>query len=100
MKNLTRQSKSDHWDAIAQSQLRFEQLSPDEQIREKLAQLLEFIRQLATTTHGQAELQHRERRFGACVQAAEEGPHAFYGRLRRWLDRDLQGTPRSTTVDS
>ena len=63
---------------------------PTEQIKEKLADLQRFIQQLAHTPHGQADLQQRVRMFGECMQDACENDRDFYGKLRRWLERDCE----------
>jgi len=35
-------------------------------------------------------LQHRIDRFGDCKPLPDESDRHFYGKLRRWLDGDLQ----------
>jgi hypothetical protein len=81
--------------AARQARIRQQNLPPTEQIKEKLADLQKFILQLAHTPHGLADLQQRVRMFGECKQVPGESDRDFYGKLRRWLERDceeLRGT--------
>lgn len=66
-------------------------LSPVDQAESKLVQLQAFICQLSQGPDGQAELQRRFERFGDCKRMPGEFTLQFYGRLRRWLDRDIEG---------
>jgi hypothetical protein len=66
-------------------------LSPKEQVEGKLVRLQVFIQQLEQTTSGKADLKRRFKRFGECQRMPDEITSRFYGRLRRWLDRDIEG---------
>jgi hypothetical protein len=66
-------------------------LSPKEQVESKLAHLEVFIQQLGQEKSGKAELKRRFERFGECKRMPDEITTQFYGRLRRWLDRDIDG---------
>lgn len=66
-------------------------LSPQDQAEMKLEQLQAFICQLSHGPGGQAELKRRFERFGDCKRIPGEFTLQFYGRLRRWLDRDIDG---------
>ena len=61
-----------------------------QEIKEKLADLQKFIQQLARTPHGLADLQQRVCMLGECTQDPGEGDRDFYGKLRRWLERDCE----------
>jgi hypothetical protein len=92
--NPNRKSKTEDLEAALQARIRQMNLPPDEQIREKLLHLQAFVRQLAGTHEGQADLQRRCQLFGDCLPVAGESASHFYGRLRCWLDRDPLQTPR------
>ena len=82
-------------EAARQASIRRQNLPPEEQIKEKLADLQKFIQQLAHTPHGKADLQQRVGMLGECTQEAGESERDFYGKLRRWLERNcevLRGT--------
>ena len=66
-------------------------LCPKDQIESKLVHLQVFIQQLGQATSGAAELKRRFERFGDCQRMPGEITPHFYGRLRRWLDRDIEG---------
>lgn len=66
-------------------------LSPEKQVERKLGHLQAFIQQLEQTPSGMDELRRRFRRFGDCKQVASETTMQFHGRLRCWLDRDIEG---------
>jgi hypothetical protein len=87
--NPTRRSKLDDLETIQRMQARYETLSTEAQIQEKLGHLRAFVDQLAQTPHGKADLACRTRAFGPCVRAPGESSRRYYGRLRRWLDTDL-----------
>lgn len=87
--NPTRKTKVEDLEAAQQVRARLSNLAPDEQIREKLSNLSGFVQQLAQTDAGKADLDRRTRMFGPCKRAAGESNRDYYGRLRRWLDRDL-----------
>jgi hypothetical protein len=57
-----------------------------------LTQLLESIGRFEQTPPGAAELQRRITLFGDCKRDEGETSGEFYGRLRHWLDRDVQQT--------
>ena len=57
-----------------------------------LTQLLESVSRLKETPPGAVELQHRITLFGDCKRNEGETSGEFYGRLRHWLDRDVQQT--------
>jgi len=81
--------------AAREARIRHENLPAEERIKEKLADLQKFIQQLARTPHGQADLQQRVQVFGECTQDPGESDREFYGKLRRWLEREcveLRGT--------
>lgn len=86
--NPNRKSKEEDLEAAMQSRVRQASMAPNEQIQEKLAHLQTFVRQLARTNEGQADLQRRSQLFGDCTPAPGESESHFYGRLRCWLDRD------------
>ncbi|HEY5315296.1 MAG TPA: hypothetical protein VIK18_22380 [Pirellulales bacterium] len=88
--NPTCKSKQENLDEVQQFWDRQRNLSPEEQIESKLAHLQGFILQLEKSTSGQAELRSRLSRFGECKREAGESTSHFYGRLRRWLDRDVK----------
>jgi hypothetical protein len=85
-----RKSNPDDLEAARQASIRQQNLPPEERIKEKLADLQKFIQQLARTPHGQADLQQRVRLLGECTQDPGESDRDFYGKLRRWLERDCE----------
>jgi hypothetical protein len=89
--NPNRKSKEEDLEAALQSRVRQGNMPPNEQIKEKLAHLQTFVRQLARTNEGQADLQRRFQLFGDCAPVPGESESQFYGRLRCWLDRDAVG---------
>lgn len=89
MTNPTRFSKQEDLAAIANHRHRFDNLSNSDQMHERLSQLQTFVRQLANTDQGRDELQQRTTLLGPCHPTVNETPSIFYGRLRRWLDKDL-----------
>ncbi len=88
--NRVSQSKLVDLDKVVVHQARQAALTPDELIEEKLTQLQLFLDQLASTPEGRAELEHRIERFGRCTRSDAETAKQFHGRLRNWLDRNLQ----------
>ena len=66
-------------------------LCPQDQIESKLVYLQEFIQQLGQTTSGKVELKRRFKSFGDCKRMPNEITPQFYGRLRHWLDRAIDG---------
>ena len=84
--NPTRKSKVEDLEAALQARIRQKNLLPAERIREKLIDLQTFVRQLAQTDEGKADLRRRLDRFGDCKPLPEESDRHFYGKLRRWLD--------------
>ncbi len=87
--NAICKSKLVHLEEVQQFWSRQRNLTPEEQIESKLIHLQTFIAQLERTTSGQVELKSRMERFGDCKRMRGEGTSPFYGRLRRWLDRDI-----------
>jgi hypothetical protein len=79
---------SEDLSAARQAQIRCGNLPPDEQLALRLVDLQTFVGQLAKTPHGSAELERRIQRFGACTPTVGESQRHFYGKLRRWLDRE------------
>ena len=69
--------------------LQLTNLLPERLVDERLTQLQTFIKQLANTQTGLADLRRREERFGICQRIEGETATQFYGRLRRWLDQDI-----------
>jgi hypothetical protein len=92
--NPTRKIKVDDIEAVLQARTRHEQLPVDEQIKEKLEDLQKFIGYLSQTAHGKTDLDLRVDLLGACQRTPNESDREFYGRLRRWLDRDLEAAIR------
>jgi hypothetical protein len=64
-------------------------LCPKDQVESKLVHLQTFIQQLEQTPSGKVELKCRFKRFGDCKRMPGEITPQFYGRLRRWLDREI-----------
>jgi len=85
--NLNRFSKGEGLKELEDFFSSQKDLSKEELIERKLVQLEHFVRQLADTSNGRAELDGRRTRFGECVRARGETAAEFYGRLRWWLDR-------------
>ena len=85
----TRETKQDGLDAMLHYQIQLRGLRPEGLIEEKLTQLQSFLFQMARTPTGREELERRVRRFGHCRQLAGETAGQFYGKLRQWLDRDI-----------
>lgn len=73
-----------------QERIRRENLPPELQLEERLADLQTFIRQLANTPHGKADLARRVQRFGDCAPEVGESQRHFYGKLRDWLDHECE----------
>lgn len=84
-------AKREQMEDVQQFWTQQESLSPQDQAETKLVQLQVFIRQLGQGAGGQAELKRRFERFGDCKRMPGEFTLQFYGRLRRWLDRDIEG---------
>ena len=57
-----------------------------------LTQLLESVNRLKETPPGAAEIERRITLFGECNRNEGETSGEFYGRLRHWLDREVQQT--------
>lgn len=74
---------------VVVQQARQAAMSRGELIAEKLAQLQLFVAQLSSTPEGRAELAERTRCFGCCARVDGETAKQFHGRLRHWLDRNL-----------
>ncbi len=65
----------------------------DEDLAEdNLTELLLLISRLDGTPPGAAEIQRRTTLFGECKRIEGETTAQFYGRLHRWLGRDLPPT--------
>jgi hypothetical protein len=75
-----------------QHRSRKETLLIEELAEENLTQLQSSIEQLKQTPEGTAELQCRIRAFGECRRIEGETSGQFYGKLRRWLDREIPQT--------
>ena len=85
----TKKTKQDDLETGVNYRAQLTELLPERLVDERLAQLQIFIKQLANTPTGLADLRRREERFGNCQQSEGETASQFYGRLRRWLDRDI-----------
>lgn len=84
-------SKLIHLEEVQQFWTQQRNLCPKDQIESKLVHLQVFIQQLGQTPSGKAELKRRFERFGYCNRMPGEFTPPFYGRLRHWLDRDIEG---------
>ena len=89
--NPTFKTKLEDVEDVQQFWTRQFNLSPKDQVESKLVHLQTFIRQLGQDSSGRAELKRRFERFGDCERMPGELTPQFYGRLRRWLDRDIDG---------
>ena len=85
----TKKTKREDLETGVNYRLRLTNLLPEMLVDERLTQLQTFIKQLANTPTGLADLKIRGERFGNCQQSEGETASQFYGRLRRWLDRDI-----------
>ncbi len=90
MKSICK-SKLEHLQDVQQFYARQLDLSPKAQAESKLVYLQAFIHQLGLQPSGKADLERRFERFGNCERMPDEFTPHFYGRLRRWLDRDIEG---------
>ena len=90
--NHYRKANVEYMEAALQARIRRQNLPPEEQVQEKLADLQAFVRDLAKTPHGKADLERRVQMFGACTPEDDESPRHYYGRLRQWLDRACEAT--------
>ena len=90
--DTSRKANRESLEVTLQYRSRQESLSGQEIVEEKLTQLQVLLGQLTKTPHGRAELEARTKHFGQCNRVEGETGTAFYGRLRRWLDRDLPHT--------
>lgn len=90
--NRYRKSTLDDLDAARQARVRRDNMPPDDQLQEKLADLQTFVRQLANTPHGKDDLARRVQLFGDCAPAAGETQRHYYGKLRDWLDRECEAS--------
>jgi hypothetical protein len=61
-------------------------LPPDERSQRNFKS---FIGQLEKTDYGRADLRASVRAHGRCTIEAGETDRQFYGKLRKWLDRDV-----------
>ena len=89
--NPTKVSKLCDLETVRNKQARYDALSIDAQAQERLGHLRAFIDQLSQTPTGKADLSRRVLAFGPCERAAGESHRHFYGRLRVWIDTELQG---------
>ena len=89
--NPTCKSNLEHLEEVQQYWTQQRNLSPKDQIESKLAHLQMFIQQLGQETSGKAELKRRVELFGDCKRMPGEITPQFFARLRRWLDRDIEG---------
>ena len=64
----------------------------EELVEEDLDKLLVSIEQMQQTPEGAAELQRRVKAFGKCERIEGETSGQFYGKLRRWLNREIPQT--------
>ena len=87
--NPTRKTKVDDLETALQARIRQQNLLPNQRFREKLTDLRTFIHQLTRTDEGKAELQRRIDQYGNCTPLPEESDRHYYGKLRCWLDHDL-----------
>jgi hypothetical protein len=87
--NPTYLKKHEYLESAREARARQLELPPDELIKAKLAQLQSFVSQLEKTEYGRADLRARVRAHGDCTIEAGETDRQFYGRLRKWLDRDV-----------
>jgi hypothetical protein len=88
--NPTRILKIEGLEEARQVTRRQDNLPSDELLTQKLIDLQTFIRQLRQTDTGKADLQRRVQLFGDCAPVSGESNRRFYGKLRRWLDRDFE----------
>ena len=88
--NPTRLVKIDGLEEARRFARRQSNLSADELLSAKLDDLRIFIRQLGETETGSADLHRRTQLFGDCVPASGDNDRQYYGKLRRWLDRDFK----------
>jgi hypothetical protein len=86
--NITRKAHREAQELTLQYRSRQEALFDEEQIEDKLGQLLTFIGHLKRTTDGAAEIRRRVKLFGKCKRSEGETSGEFYAKLRHWLDRD------------
>ena len=87
--NPTKQSKREDLETSVNYRLQLTKLLPERLVYERLSLLQIFIGQLGDTPTGFADLRRRTERFGDCQRTEGEMATHFYGRLRRWLDRDI-----------
>lgn len=90
--DISRKANRESLEKTLQYRSRQDILSVSEIVEEKLVQLQVLVTQLSQTPHGRAELASRSKLFGPCQQSESETGEEFYGRLRRWIDRDLPRT--------
>ncbi len=87
MHRYHKSSAEDH-ELARQARIRRANLPAELQLEERLADLQAFIRQLANTPHGKADLCRRVQLFGDCAPTAGETARHYYGKLRQWLDHE------------
>lgn len=85
----TRATKANDLATIHDWKVRQEDLSAEQLVQERLANLQNFVARLAQTPEGKIDLCRRIQRYGECLRAAGECDRLYYGRLRTWLDRSL-----------
>ncbi len=85
----TCKAKLEQLEEVQQFWTRQLNLPPKDQAENKLVHLQAFIQQLGQETSGKAELKRRFERFGDCERMPGELTPQFYGRLRRWLDKEI-----------
>ena len=90
--DTSRKANREDDEITLQYKSRQEALLDEELVEEKLAELHASIEQLKQTPVEAAELQRRIKLFGECKRNEGETSGEFYGRLRHWLDRDVQQT--------
>jgi hypothetical protein len=85
--NPNRYSKFEALEELQDFMVRQQTLPKSDLIEQKLIQLETFVRQLAHTPNGRAELQRRQLRYGECKPNPGESSEQYYARLRYWIDR-------------
>ncbi len=88
--NPTCKSNLEHLEEVQHFWTQQRNLCPKDQIESKLEHLQMFIQQLGQEPSGKADLKRRFERLGACQRLPSEITPHFYGRLRRWLDTDIE----------
>ena len=90
--DITRKANREAQATTLQYKSRQEALLDAELIEVKLVQLLAFVGKLKRTPEGAIEIQRRTKLFGECKRGDGDSSAEYYGKLRRWLDRDIPQT--------